>query len=256
MALITAPKTLITLANFEFLATSTFVQNFLKTIGFYDDSGNPKINQERLPDLFSYALTKEIDYGYHFITYRTSEQYPEPSLMVLEALYKAMPKIFLAWRSWEPELYGVSFADMWNYSVDGMFTHGKKTVTDRGGTKTTASSGKGSTSSSGNSGIVSEDAPINADIETINTPSVKRKSSDSGTSSRTDSSTIKETRNLIDTETNSGSDKEQRTEKRSYENTNNAANFFKYFVDGGRDIISIIHDCCRFMVYEYNIPLF
>ena len=256
MALIVAPKTLIQANNFEFLATDNEVKNFLKTVGFYNDSGNPKINQARLPDLFRYALAKEIDYGYHFITYRTSAQYPEPFLMVLEALYKAMPKIFLAWKTWEPELYGVSFADMWNYSVDGIFTHGKKTVTDRGGTKTTAGSGEGSTSSSGNSGIVSEDAPINADIETINTPSVKRKSSDSGTSSRTDSSTMTETRNLTDTETNSGSDKEERTEKRSYENTNNAATFFKYFVEGGKDIISIIHDCCRFMVYEYNIPLF
>lgn len=256
MALIVAPKTVIDDNYFDFLATDQKVSAFLKTVGFYNENGNPKINQERLPDLFKYALAKEVDRGYHFITYRTSQQYPFPNLMILEALYKAMPKIFLAWRSWEPELYGVSFADMWNYSVDGMFTHGKKTVTDRGGTKTTAGSGEGSTSSSGNSGIVSEDAPINADIETINTPSVKRKSSDSGTSSRTDSSTMTETRNLTDTETNSGSDKEQRTETRSYENTNNAATFFKYFVEGGKDIISNIHDCCRFMVYEYNIPLF
>lgn len=256
MALIVAPKTVINDNYFDFLATDPKVSEFLKSVGFYNDSGNPKINQERLPALFKYALAKEVHRGYHFITYRTSQQYPLPELMISEALYKAMPKIFLAWRSWEPELYGVSFADMWNYSVDGMFTHGKKTVTDRGGTKTTAGSGEGSTSSSGNSGIVSEDAPINADIETINTPSVKRKSSDSGTSSRTDSSTMTETRNLTDTETNSGSDKEQRTETRSYENTNNAATFFKYFVEGGKDIISIIHDCCRFMVYEYNIPLF
>ena len=173
MALIVAPKTVIQANNFGFLATDQEVKNFLKTVGFYDENGNPKINQARLPDLFRYALSKEIDYGYHFITYKTSSQYPEPFLMVLEALYKAMPKIFLAWRSWEPELYGVSFADMWNYSVDGIFTHGKKTVTDRGGTKTTAGTGEGSSSSSGNSGIVSEDAPINADIETINTPSVQ-----------------------------------------------------------------------------------
>lgn len=256
MALITAPKTLITPANFEFLATGAAVQDFLKTVGFYNENGNPKINQERLPALFNYALAKEIDYGYHFITYRASEQYPEPYLMVLEALYKAMPRIFLAWRSWEPELYGVSFADMWNYSVDGIFTHGKKTVTDRGGTKTVSGTDSFSGASGGNTYSMGEDAPINADITSITTPATKTKTNSDANSSGSRDFSNTETRNLTDTETNSGSDKEERTERRSYENTNNAATFFKYFVEGGKDIISIIHDCCRFMVYEYNIPLF
>lgn len=256
MALITAPKTLITPGNFEFLATSEEVTNFLKTVGFYNENGNPKINKERLPDLFKYALSKEMDYGYHFMTYRTSEQYPEPYLMVLEALYKAMPKIFLAWRSWEPELYGVSFADMWNYSVDGMFTHGKKTITDHGGTKQTKGGAGSNFTNSNSSSFMNEDAPINADISSITTPSAKSKTSDERGGESHSESDYTEIRDLTDTETNSGSDKEQRTEKRSYENTNNAATFFKYFVEGGKDIISIIHDCCRFMVYEYNIPLF
>ena len=256
MALITAPKTLIQANNFDFLSTDKGVQEFLKTVGFYDENGNPKINQERLPALFRYALAKEIDYGYHFITYRTSEQYPAPYLMVSEALYKAMPKIFLAWRSWEPELYGVSFADMWNYSVDGIFTHGKKTITDHGGTKIVSGIDSFSGASGGNTYSMNEDAPINADIASITTPASKTKTnSDANSSGERDFSNT-ETRNLKDTETNSGSDKEQRTETRSYENTNNAATFFKYFVEGGKDIISIIHDCCRFMVYEYNIPLF
>lgn len=256
MTLITAPKTPILKSNFDFLATDVKVQEFLKTVGFYNENGNPKINQERLPNLFVYALAKEIDYGYHFMTYRSSEQYPVPYLMVMEALYKAMPKIFLAWRTWEPELYGVSFADMWNYSVDGMFTHGKKTVTERGGTKTTQG-GEGSSFTNNNTrSFITEDAPINADVNSINTPSAKSKTSDDGGGGHQSESDYTETRDLKDTETNSGSDKEQRTEKRSYENTNNAATFFKYFIDGGKDIISNIHDCCRFMVYEYNIPLF
>ena len=256
MTLITAPKTVIKPNDFDFLSTSTTVIEYLKTVGFANDSGNLKININKISPLFYYALRKEIDMEYHYMSYHKNEQYPEIKAMIEEALFRAMPRIFLSWRSWEPELYGVSFADMWNYSVDGMFTHGKKTVTNHGGTKTTAGSGDGSSTSSGNSGLITEDAPITADIETIDTPSVKRKTNDSVTSSRTDTSTITETRDLADTETNSGSDKELRTEKRSYENTNNAAIFFKYFIDGRKDIISNIHDCCRFMVYEYNIPLF
>lgn len=256
MALIVAPKTVINKNYFDFLSTDPKVSEFLKSVGFYDENGNPKINQERFPDLFKYALAKEINRGYHFITYRVSQQYPLPELMILEALYKAMPKIFLAWRSWEPELYGVSFADMWNYSVDGLFTHGKKTITDHGGTKQTKGGAGSNFTNSNSSSFMNEDAPINADISSINTPSAKSKTSDERGGESHSESDYTEIRDLTDTETNSGSDKEQRTEKRSYENTNNAATFFKYFVEGGKDIISIIHDCCRFMVYEYNIPLF
>ena len=256
MALITAPNTVIDGNYFNFLSTDPKVSEFLKSVGFYDENGNPKINQERLPDLFKYALAKEMALHYHFITYKTSQQYPSPDLMILEALYKAMPKIFLAWRNWEPELYGVSFADMWNYSVDGMFTHGKKTVTDRGGTKTVSGTDSFSGASGGNTYSMGEDAPINADITSITTPATKTKTNSDANSSGSRDISNTETRNLTDTETNSGSDQEERTEKRSYENTNNAATFFKYFVEGGKDIISTIHDCCRFMVYEYNIPLF
>lgn len=256
MALITAPKTLINSDDFNFLATDGKVEEYLKTVGFISDSGKLKINVIRIPKLFYYSLRREISMGYHYITYNTIKQYPDKNLMIQEAFFKAMPRIFLAWRSWEPELYGVSFADMWNYSVDGIFTHGKKTVTDRGGTKTVSGTDSFSGASGGNTYSMGEDAPINANITSITTPATKTKTNSDANSSGSRDISNTETRNLTDTETNSGSDKEERTEKRSYENTNNAATFFKYFVEGGKDIISNIHDCCRFMVYEYNIPLF
>lgn len=256
MALITTPKTTIKFSDFDFMATSANINRYLQSVGLYDDNGKPRINMTKIPNLFYFALAREIDHGYHYMTYHTEEQYPAVQAMIEEAFYKTMPRIRIAWKIYEPELYGVDFADMWNYSVDNTFTHGKKTVTEHGGTKTVSGNDSFSGASGGNTYGMDEDAPINSDITSITTPASKSKTSSDANSSGERNISNTETRNLTDTENNSGSDSEKRTEKRTYANTNNAANFFKYFVDGGKDIISIIHDCCRFMVYEYNIPLF
>lgn len=256
MALITTPKTLITGTDFGFLSTDGNVLEYIATVGLTDYNGRPRINLKKIPQLFYYSLRKEIDMGYHYMTYHANEQYPGVNNMIQEAFFRIIPRVRIAWNDYEPELYGVDFADMWNYSVDNIFTHGKKTVTEHGGTKTVSGNDSFSGASGGNTYGMDEDAPINANITTITTPASKTKTSSDANSSGERNISNTETRNLTDTENNSGSDIEKRTEKCTYANANNAANFFKYFVDGGKDIISIIHDCCRFMVYEYNIPLF
>ena len=256
MALIVAPKTIINGNYFDFLATDPKVSEFLKTVGFYDENGNPKINQARLPALFKYSLAKEMDLHYHFITYRTSQQYPEPNLLILEALYRAMPKIFTAWDSYEPSLYGVTYADIWNYSLDHTFTHGHVVTTKQENTDTTAFGQTLKTKTTGTQKSVSENAPINADIDTINTPDSKAKDSSEGTSDSTWGGTNTKSLKGGGTETNSGQDVRHEEEQRSYKNSDRARLFFENFVDAGRDIISYIHNSCKFMVYEYNIPMF
>ena len=254
--MIAAPMTVIQANNFDFLATDSKVSDFLKTVGLCDENGNLKINQARLPALFRYALAKEIDLGYHFMTYRTSEQYPEPFLMVLEAFYRAMPKIITAWDSYEPSLYGVTYADIWDYSLDHTFTHGHVVTTKKEDADITKFGQTLKTTTTGTQKSVSENAPINADIDTINTPDSKAKDSSEGTSDSTWGGMNTKTVKGVGTEKNSGQDVRHEEEQRSYKNSDRARLFFENFVDAGRDIVSYIHNSCKFMVYEYNIPMF
>lgn len=250
-----SPMTIIKPSDFTFMSTSNNVLNYLADLGF-KIQGEWTIDITKIPNLFTYALRHEIDLGYHYMTYKNGSQYPEVQALIVEGFYRAMPKIITAWDSYEPSMYGVTYADIWDYSLDHTFTHGHVVTTKQENTDTTAFGQTLKTKTTGTQKSVSENAPINADIDTINTPDSKAKDSSEGQSDSTWGGTNTKSLKGGGTETNSGQDVRHESEKRSYKNSDRARLFFENFVDAGRDIVSYIHDSCKFMVYEYNIPMF